>query len=46
MRLIFPIQVLAPNWQSLIVGGLMNGIYLTMMVAPVLATVLVLLRVL
>jgi len=46
MRLIFPIKVTAPNFQSCILGGLLNGIYLMMMLVPVLAVVLAFLRVL
>jgi hypothetical protein len=46
MRLILPILVTAPNFRSCIAGGLMNGVYLAGMVAPILALVLVFLRVL
>jgi len=46
MRLILPIRVTIPNFQSCIVGGLMNGVYLAAMVAPIATAVLVLLRVL
>jgi len=46
MHRFLPITVTAPNLRSCVAGGLLNGLYLTAMVAPLATAVLVLLRVL